>query len=245
MKVVRFIDPAGSLRLGEWQGDRIYDDDEVYSPDEVNVRPPSDPSKIVGVGLNYETHAEEAGRPPPDRPSLFLMAPNVLSGHGDSVTLPERERIEHEAELGVIIGEQCSSVPEADAQDVIAGFTCVNDISNRDDQYPGPNRKDLFRGKSFDNALPVGPVLATPDEVPRDASIRLSVNGQLRQSSSREELLFGVPELISSITELVTLEAGDLISTGTPAGVGPLAGGDRVAVDIEGIGTLEHEVRKL
>jgi len=156
------------------------------------------------------------------------------------VQLPEdKERIDFEAELGVVIGSQCRNVPADQAEDVIAGYTCVNDISNRDDQRQEQN---WVRGKAFDNAAPMGPVLATPDEVPSDASISLQVNGETKQDSTIENLIFSVPELIEEITTLMTLEPGDVIATGTPAGVGPLSDGDEVAIDIEGIGTLSHDV---
>jgi 2-keto-4-pentenoate hydratase/2-oxohepta-3-ene-1,7-dioic acid hydratase in catechol pathway len=122
---------------------------------------------------------------------------------------------------------------------VVAGFTCVNDLSNRDDQLVEQN---WVRGKAFDNAAPIGPVVATPEEVSRDASIECRVNGETRQSSSREEFIFTVRELIAEITTYMTLEPGDIISTGTPAGVGPLADGDTVEVEVEGVGTLRNEV---
>src|SRR5699024_511056 len=123
--------------------------------------------------------------------------------------------------------------------DVVRGFTCVDDISNRDDQRAEQN---WVRGKAFDDAAPMGPLLASPDEVPDDATIELRVNGERRQHSSREEFIFSIPELVAEITTYMTLEPGDVISTGTPAGVGPLADGDQVAVEIEGIGTLSHSV---
>jgi len=157
------------------------------------------------------------------------------------VTLPEgKERVDWEAELAVVIGEQCRNVDADEAMDVVAGYTCLNDISNRDDQ---DTEQNWVRGKAFDNAAPMGPVVATPDEVPDEASIELRVNGETKQASAIDQFIFSVPELIAEITTHLTLEAGDVISTGTPAGVGPLSDGDHVAVEIEGIGTLEHDVR--
>jgi 2-keto-4-pentenoate hydratase/2-oxohepta-3-ene-1,7-dioic acid hydratase in catechol pathway len=157
------------------------------------------------------------------------------------VTLPAgKERVDYEAELGVVIGEQCRHVPADEAMGVVAGFTCVNDISNRDDQEVEQN---WIRGKAFDDSAPLGPVVATPDEVADDARISLRVNGETKQDSSRAEFIFSVPELIEEITAYMTLEPGDVVSTGTPEGVGPLADGDRVEVDVEGIPTLEHDVR--
>ncbi|WP_424009181.1 fumarylacetoacetate hydrolase family protein [Haloferax denitrificans] len=241
MQRVRFRDPAGSVRTGEWTDDGISFGGETFDPATVDVLPPCEPSKIVCVGLNYEKHAEESGMDIPERPLLFLKPPNTLAAHGDTVTLPAgKQRVDYEAELGVVIGEQCRNVEPDDAMDVIAGFTCLNDISNRDDQEVEQN---WIRGKAFDNSAPLGPVVSTPDEVPADARIELRVNGETRQDSSRADFIFTIPELVAEITSYMTLEPGDVISTGTPEGVGPLSDGDRVEVDIEGIRTLEHTVR--
>ncbi|MFC7250294.1 fumarylacetoacetate hydrolase family protein [Halomicroarcula sp. GCM10025324] len=255
MKRVRFRDSAGNVRGGRWTVEdgepkvtaaagpygRIAFGDEMYSPDEVDILPPCEPTKMVCVGINYVDHAEETDSEIPDRPMLFLKAPNAVASHGNTLTLlPGKERIDYEAELGVVIGEQCKNVSESGAMDVVAGFTCINDISNRDDQDIEQN---WVRGKAFDNSAPIGPLVATPEHVPDDASIELRVNGETKQSSSRDNLIFSVPELIAEITEYMTLEPGDVISTGTPAGVGPLSTGDEVEVEIEGIGTLKHSVK--
>ncbi|SIR01256.1 2-keto-4-pentenoate hydratase/2-oxohepta-3-ene-1,7-dioic acid hydratase (catechol pathway) [Haladaptatus litoreus] len=241
MKRVRFRDPAGSTRSGEWTNGEIHFANDSYDPDEVEILAPTDPSKIVCVGLNYADHAAERNKDLPDRPLLFLKPPNAVASHGDTITLPTgKERIDHEAELGIVIEEQCRNVAEEDAMDVIAGFTCADDISNRDDQ---DKEQNWVRGKAFDNSCPLGPVMATPDEVPEDAAVRLRVNGELRQESSRDQFIFSVPELIAEITTYLTLEPGDVVITGTPAGVAPLSDGDTVEVEIEGIGTLSHDVR--
>lgn len=240
MQRVRFRDPAGSVRQGRWVDGQISFGGTRYDPDNVTVLAPSEPSKIVCVGLNYADHAAEAGMEIPDRPLLFLKPPNTIAHHDSTVTLPAgKDRIDYEAELGVVVGEQCRHVDDADAGNVIAGFTCGVDLSNRDDQNVEQN---WVRGKAFDNACPLGPTLASPDEVPEDAGIRLYLNGQLRQESSRDEFIFTVPELVSEITTYLTLDPGDVILTGTPAGVGPLSDGDEVSVDIDGIPTLEHDV---
>jgi 2-keto-4-pentenoate hydratase/2-oxohepta-3-ene-1,7-dioic acid hydratase in catechol pathway len=254
MKRVRFRDPAGTVRTGEWvAADGTVADDETvgtgglltfgsqtYDPDEVTILPPSDPTKIVCVGKNYADHADEMGSEVPDRPSLFLKPPNALSHHGSDVTLPAgKDRLDYEAELAVVIGEQCRDVDVEAATDVIAGYTCLVDLSNRDDQFQEQN---WVRGKAFDNAAPVGPVVASPEHVPGDASIELWVGDEQQQSSTREHLIFSVPELIAEITTYMTLEEGDIIATGTPEGVGPLSDGDRVTVAIEGIGRLSHTV---
>jgi 2-keto-4-pentenoate hydratase/2-oxohepta-3-ene-1,7-dioic acid hydratase in catechol pathway len=241
MHHVRFRDPAGAVRRGEWRDGEVSFGGETYAVEEVDVLAPVEPSKIVCVGLNYADHAEEQNKDVPKRPLLFLKPPNAVASHGDAVTLPAgKERIDHEAELGVVIGEQCRRVAAADAMDVVAGYTCVNDISNRDDQRRETN---WVRGKAFDGSAPIGPVVADPEHVPEDARVTLRVNGETRQDSSRDEFIFSIPELVEEITTYLTLEPGDIISTGTPAGVAPLADGDRVEVEIEGVGTLEHSVR--
>ncbi|QLG47986.1 fumarylacetoacetate hydrolase family protein [Natrinema halophilum] len=243
MKYARFRDPAGAVRRGEYENGTVHFATESYSieSDEIDVLPPSEPSKIVCIGKNYADHAAELDSEVPDRPMLFLKPPNALAAHDDTVTLPAgKERIDHEAELGVVIGEQCRYVSEADAMDAVAGFTCVNDLSNRDDQRQEQN---WIRGKAFDGAAPMGPVLATPDEIPDDAAVRTRVNGDLRQDGSRNQLVFSIPELIAEITTYLTLEPGDVIATGTPEGVGPLADGDEVEIEVEGVGTLAHSVR--
>jgi 2-keto-4-pentenoate hydratase/2-oxohepta-3-ene-1,7-dioic acid hydratase in catechol pathway len=241
MKQVRFMDPAGSVRTGTWTDEGVSFGGRQYDHDEVDVLPPVSPSKIVCIGRNYVPHAEERNADIPERPLLFLKGPNTLSGHGDTVTLPsDRGRIEYEAELGVVIGTQCRNVAEADAMDVVAGYTCVNDLSNREDQR---KEKNWVRGKAFDNSAPVGPVVATPDEVPEDPRVRLHHNGEVKQDATIADLIFPIPELIAEITELVTLEEGDVIATGTPAGVGPMADGDTVEVEVEGVGTLRTHIR--
>ncbi|MFU1782024.1 fumarylacetoacetate hydrolase family protein [Haloarcula japonica] len=255
MKRVRFRDTAGNVRGGRWTVEdgepvvtaaagpygRIAFGDESYDPDEVDILPPCEPTKVVCIGRNYADHAEEMDSDVPDRPMLFLKAPNAVASHGKHLTLPSgKERIDYEAELGVVIGEQCRNVSESGAMDVVAGYTCVNDISNRDDQR---REQNWVRGKAFDNACPIGPLVATPEHVPEDASIELRLNGETKQSSSREHLIFSVPELIAEITSYMTLEPGDVIATGTPEGVGPMEDGDEVEVEIEGIGTLKHSVK--
>ncbi|MFC7233991.1 fumarylacetoacetate hydrolase family protein [Halosegnis marinus] len=249
MRRIRFRDHAGDVRLGELADDEIHAfphdgsriaGAETFDPAGVDVLPPCEPSKIVCVGLNYADHADEQGKDVPDRPLLFLKPPNTLAGHGDDVTLPAgKERIDHEAELGVVIGERAAKVSADEAMEYVAGYTCVNDLSNRDDQNVEQN---WVRGKAFDESAPVGPVLATPDEVPDDAAVRCRVNGDLRQDSSRDRFIFPVPDLIEEVTTYLTLEPGDVISTGTPEGVGPLADGDEVEVEVEGVGTLTNTV---
>ena len=251
MRQIRFSDDGeprygevtddGTIRADPKRGGRVTDAVETFDIDSVDVLPPCEPSKIVCIGLNYADHAAEQGMDVPDRPLLFLKTPNTVASHGSTLELPAgKETIEHEAELGVVIGKRCRNVDPGDAEDVIAGYTCVNDISNRDDQRVEQN---WVRGKAFDDAAPIGPVIAAPEDVPEDAAVRCRVNGELRQDSSRSEFIFDVPTLIEEITSYMTLEPGDVISTGTPEGVGPLADGDTVEIAVEGVGTLTNQVR--
>ncbi|MFO7927003.1 MAG: fumarylacetoacetate hydrolase family protein [Halobacteriota archaeon] len=252
MRQIRFSTSNGDVRFGELSDDdtiradpnrtgRVTDTNDTFDIDSVDVLPPCDPSKIVCVGRNYADHAEEMGSEVPDRPLLFLKAPNTVASHGSEIELLSGiETIDHEAELGVVIAERCRNVSADDADEIIAGFTCVNDISNRDDQRVETN---WVRGKSFDNSAPIGPVIASSADVPADAAVRCRVNGELRQDGSRDQFIFSIPELIEEITAYMTLEAGDVISTGTPEGVGPLADGDTVEIVVEGVGTLENQVR--
>jgi 2-keto-4-pentenoate hydratase/2-oxohepta-3-ene-1,7-dioic acid hydratase in catechol pathway len=252
MKRVRFRDPADKVRGGKWDDDRdvivaaagpygrISYGEEVFQPDEVDILPPCEPTKIVCIGRNYADHAAERDEEVPDRPLLFLKPPNALASHGDTVELLQnKERIEYEAELAVVIGDRAKNVPARDAMKFVAGFTCMNDLSNRDDQDRETN---WVRGKAFDGAAPMGPVLAKPENVPEDARIQCRVNGKVEQDASRADLIFSIPELIEEITQYMTLEQGDVISTGTPDGVGPLADGDEVEIEVEGVGTLRHSV---
>ncbi|MFB6183970.1 MAG: fumarylacetoacetate hydrolase family protein [Haloarculaceae archaeon] len=254
MKRVRFRDSAGNVRGGRWttrDGEevitaasgpygRITFDDESFSPDEVDVLAPCEPTKIICVGRNYADHAAERDESVPDRPLLFLKPPSTVATHGQRITLPAgKERIDYEAELGVVIGERCRNVDPNDVEDVIAGYTCLNDLSNRDDQEIEQN---WVRGKAFDDACPLGPLLATPEHLPDDAAIEARVNGETRQSSSIDRMIFSVPDLVAEITSFMTLEPGDVIATGTPEGVGPLADDDEVEIEIEGVGTLCNTV---
>jgi 2-keto-4-pentenoate hydratase/2-oxohepta-3-ene-1,7-dioic acid hydratase in catechol pathway len=166
--------------------------------------------------------------------------PNCVVAHGDAIELPPgRDSVEFEAEFGVVIDEQCRAVAEEDAMDVVAGYTFVNDVSNRDDQE---RERNWVRGKAFDASLPMGPVVATPDEVPENATLTLRLNGETKQETTREHMIFSVPELVASVTELITLEPGDVIATGTPFGPDELREGDTVEVEFDGVGILENRV---
>jgi 2-keto-4-pentenoate hydratase/2-oxohepta-3-ene-1,7-dioic acid hydratase in catechol pathway len=242
---VRFRDAAGTVRTGSWAAGtpgvdgRITAAGRAYDPEAVTILPPCEPSKIVCVGLNYADHAAERDATVPDRPALFLKPPSAVASHGDTIPLLPDRQIDYEAELAVVIGEHARRRSPETATDAVAGYTCMVDLSNRDDQA---REQNWVRGKAFDGAAPLGPVVAPPAAVPADARIALRVNGEQRQAATRSELVFSVPELIAEITRYCTLEPGDVIATGTPAGVGPLQPGDAVTVTIEGVGSLAHSV---
>lgn len=241
MRTARFRDQTGAVRTGEWTEDGIETAGRTFDRESVTVLPPVEPTKVVCQAGGYVDHREESGFDDlPERPELFLKTPNCVAGPDDAIELPPgREEVEFEAEFGIVIGEQCRAVSEDEAMDVVAGFTCANDISNRDDQQ---EERNWVRGKAFDGSLPLGPVVATPDEVPDDASLTLRLNGETKQETTREMMIFSVPELVSEVTELITLEPGDVIASGTPFGPGPLSEGDVVEVEFEGVGTLENTV---
>ena len=209
------------------------------------------PSKIVCVGLNYRDHAEEQGVDLPEAPLLFAKWPNALIGPGELIILPAAAReVDYEAELGVVIGTAAKHVEVDGALDHVRGYIPTNDVSARDLQFAD---KQWTRGKSPDTFCPVGPRLVPREEIedPQDLAIRCVLNGEMLQSSSTKEMIFSVAEIISYIIRVITLEPGDLIATGTPAGVGifrepkvVLQDGDEVTVEIEGLGALTNPVKK-
>jgi len=198
------------------------------------------PSKIIGVGKNYRAHAAEMGSAAlPTHPLLFLKAPSALIGANETIVRPAGyERVDHEAELGVVIGRRARRVAAANALDFVLGYTCVNDVTVRDLQQTDGQ---WTRAKGFDTFCPVGPCIRA-DLDPSNRRVQSRVNGELRQDGTTADLIFSVPTLIEFITAAMTLEPGDIISTGTPAGVGQLWPGDRVDVEVQGVGVLSNPV---
>jgi 2-keto-4-pentenoate hydratase/2-oxohepta-3-ene-1,7-dioic acid hydratase in catechol pathway len=203
---------------------------------------PAVPSKIVCVGRNYVAHAAEHGADVPTEPLLFLKPPSAVSAPGSRIVLPElSQKVEHEGELALVIGKRCHRVEEGKAWDMVLGITCANDVTARDLQR---SDKQWTRGKGFDTFCPVGPWLIRgfgEDEV-ADLGVSCRVNGDLRQEGRTRHMVFSPAFIISYITQVMTLEPGDLILTGTPAGVGPLKAGDTVEVEVEGVGVLSNPV---
>jgi 2-keto-4-pentenoate hydratase/2-oxohepta-3-ene-1,7-dioic acid hydratase in catechol pathway len=211
--------------------------------------PVANPSKIICVGLNYRRHAAESGVAVPTKPVLFAKFPNTLVGHGAPIVYPRiTTELDYEGELGVIIGRRASGVTAGDALTYVGAYTIVDDVSARDLQFGEPQ---WIRGKSLDTFAPIGPYAVIPDDGfdPATFSIRTTVFGELRQNSSCSDMVFSVAEIIAFVSEAITLEPGDIISTGTPSGVGLgfkppkyLSPGDTVSIEIEGIGVLTNPV---
>lgn len=209
---------------------------------DVRVLPPVLPTKIVGIGRNYKDHAAELGNPLPEEPLVFLKPPTAVIGPLDAVVMPAvSERVDYEGEVGVVIRKKARALRDEDPVDgFILGYTCFNDVTARDLQ-----KKDgqFTRAKGFDTFAAVGPCVATGLD---PAAIRLKtfLNGKLVQSGSTADLIFSIPYLVRFLSRIMTLNPGDIIATGTPAGVGPVSPGDRVDVQIEGIGVLSNPFRR-
>jgi 2-keto-4-pentenoate hydratase/2-oxohepta-3-ene-1,7-dioic acid hydratase in catechol pathway len=240
MRRVRFQAPGSdAVRDGILEGEVVRSGPLRVPLAEARLAAPCTPTKLVCVGRNYAAHAAELGNEVPERPLLFLKPPSAVIGPGAPIVLPKSEEVHYEAELAVVIGRRCRNVPAARANDVILGFTCLNDISDRVAQKW---EKSWVRAKAFDGSAPLGPVLVTPDEVHEPFHVRLRLNGDLKQDGWTSAFIFPIPALIEEITSFMTLEPGDVIATGTPAGVGRLASGDVVEVEIDGIGILRNPV---
>lgn len=231
---------------GVVRGDRIIVERGLYCDtfvlSELEMLPPTNPSKIICVGLNYVDHAIELDMQIPKKPLIFLKPPSAVIGHLGKIVYPDTaQRIDYEAELAVVIGKRCKNVPSENASSVIMGYSCFNDVTARDLQ-----KEDVqwTRSKSFDTFAPVGPFITEPGLDVSDLSIRTRVNGKLRQDSRTSNFIFGLPELIEFISGIMTLEPGDIIATGTPPGVGELSVGDEVEIEIEDIGVLKNSVAR-
>ena len=236
------VDDEGGTRLVEGE---IFGDWRTGEPVAIagaRQLPPVTPSKIVAIGLNYKDHAAEQGKAVPAEPLMFLKPSTSIVGPGDAIRLPEwAGRIDYEAEVAVVIGRRAWQVSEDEALDYVFGITALNDVTARDLQ-----KKDVqyTRAKGFDTFAPIGPCIAAGRDWTQPIGIECWVNGERRQASSTSELIFAIPRLIAHVTAVMTLLPGDLISTGTPAGIGRLAPGDRVVVKVEGVGDLSNPVER-
>jgi 2-keto-4-pentenoate hydratase/2-oxohepta-3-ene-1,7-dioic acid hydratase in catechol pathway len=273
VRAARFLDPTGAERLGAYEDGGIRDAGPAgplgfvpseegweaianasgpeYGPDEVRLLHPGRPRKLIGIGLNYRDHAAESELEVPSVPVVFGMWPSALAGPDEPIVVPRDEnRPDYEGELAIVVGKRVKDVPPQDAREAIGGYSAFNDVSGRKFQLETPLRQFTL-GKSFDTFAPMGPCVASVggDELGALA-IRCTVSGEVMQESSTENLIFSVEELVSYCSIGTTLEPGDVIATGTPAGVGDsrkppryLRDGDVVEVWVEGVGTLRNPVR--
>lgn len=243
-------DPMAVLgRLHELRGKDVRVPDDAPLLDGRKLGPPVPrPQKILGAGINYRSHAEEAKFDVPSQPALFAKLPSAIAGPDDDIVIPRgRHQVDWEAEVVVVIGSRCKHVAEVDAWDCIAGLTCGQDISDREEQFR--DLRQFTMGKSYDTYAPIGPVLITPDELddPNDVHVVCRLNGEEVQRASTADCIFSVAQLVSWLSGVCTLEPGDLIFTGTPLGVGYirepprfLTAGDVLETEIAGIGTMRN-----
>jgi len=255
LKIVRFVS-RDIIKYGILDGDTVrgytgspFDklknfsaDGTTYGFNEIKLLAPCEPSKIVCLGLNYRSHIKEVGFQEPDEPLMFLKPSTSVIGPEDNIILPKfpvKSRVDYEGEVGVVIGKKAKDVAEDLALEYILGYTCVNDVSARYYQ-----KKDVqwTRAKSFDTFCPIGPCIAdieNPDKI----GLETLINGKVCQSSNTSYLIFSIRKLVSFISGVMTLLPGDIISTGTPEGIGPLQAGDVIEIKVEGVGTLKNYVK--
>ncbi len=254
MKIIRFA-IGESINYGILEGELIQGIESTpyssskfklsgqqHNLDEIRVLAPSVPSKIAAVGLNYYSHADEVKMPIPAEPLLFLKPPTSVIGPQDNIVYPDSsERVDYEAELGVVIKTRAYHVPPDRALDYVLGYTCFNDVTARDLQ-----KRDgqWTRAKSFDTFSAIGPYIETELD-PSNVTVESYLNGELKQRGNTSDLIFPVPKLISFISRVMTLLPGDVIATGTPSGIGPMNPGDTIEIRVEGIGTLRNRVVKI
>ena len=209
--------------------------------EEVTLLSPINPSKVVAVGLNYQEHIDETGMQKPDAPVLFIKPSTSVIGPGDAVVYPpSAARVDYEAELAVVIGKKCKDVSIEQASDYIFGYTCLNDVTER---FMQGMDGQWTRAKSFDTFCPIGPHIVT-DLDPKGLKVEAYLNGEQKQAGNTGMLIFGVEELVSFISGVMTLLPGDVIATGTPSGIGPMEPGDEIEIRVENIGSLVNTVVK-
>jgi 2-keto-4-pentenoate hydratase/2-oxohepta-3-ene-1,7-dioic acid hydratase in catechol pathway len=235
--ITRTLDrfPSGTSDFGSAQASNI-------PLNAARLLAPTQPSKIVCVGRNYREHAKELNSEIPTSPLIFLKPPSAVVAHGDEVRRPHRlsQRVDHEGELGVVIGRRCHDLrDDEDVRPYIMGYTCVNDVTARDLQNIDGQ---WTRAKGFDTFCPIGPVIADGLDPWKGVRIETQLNGQVRQSGTTADFIFPLDVILRYITSVMTLEPGDVIATGTPAGVGPMQAGDVVEVTVEGVGSLRNPI---
>ena len=251
MKLCRFADKKSNMLFGIVENKIIIEiegtpfnsftiKDKKHNLDEVKLLAPCVPSKIVAIGLNYKDHAAEMNKKIPDDPMLFLKPSSSVIAHEDNIIYPSHmsSRVDFEGELAVVISKEAKHIKPSSALDYVLGYTCINDVTARDLQAKDGQ---FTRAKGFDTFAPLGPWIETRLS-PFDLEIKTFLNGDLKQHSNTSNLIFPIPKLISFISNVMTLYPGDIISTGTPSGIAPMKPGDRVEVEIQGIGILRNYI---
>lgn len=252
MKIVRYQAGDGDAAFGILEDSTVYaasgdvfegltKGEAVGSVDEVTLLPPVQPGKVVAIGLNYLKHVTEnnPNQKVPTEPVVFMKPTSSIIGPGQAIELAYPENnIDYEAELVVVIGKTAKRVKKEEALDYVLGYTCGNDVSDRVQQYAG---QQWIRGKGYHTYLPLGPCIET-DLDPGNVKVESRLNGEVRQSDNTSGLIFNVPFLIEYITDVMTLEPGDIIMTGTPHGVGAMKDGDTIEIEVEGVGVLKNPV---
>jgi 2-keto-4-pentenoate hydratase/2-oxohepta-3-ene-1,7-dioic acid hydratase in catechol pathway len=251
MKIIQFIENGDtSIRTGFIEDETVIEvNGDIFGPyeqagpilklDNVSIEAPCRPSKIICLGLNYRDHAEELGFNLPTEPMIFMKPPSAVVGPGKPIIYPTMSRrLDYEAELAVVIGRRARHVSASTAREYILGYTCLNDVTARDLQKPD-GRWTMAKG--FDTFCPIGPAIIT-DSDPSDLRIQAFLNGEQKQNSRTSQLVFGIDDLVAYISNVMTLEPGDLIATGTPSGIGPMNPGDEIEIRIQGIGSLVNTI---
>ncbi|MBL0387822.1 fumarylacetoacetate hydrolase family protein [Tumebacillus sp. ITR2] len=249
-KYVRF-EAAGAIRFGVLDGESVHElagnfltteeqTGKTFALSDVRLLAPTLPTKVMCIGLNYKAHAAERNKKVPEEPMLFLKPASAVIGTGDEIVYPTIARdVDFEGELAVVIGKRAKNLSVEEARDAIFGVTVMNDVSER---YYQDRDGQWGRAKGFDTFAPIGPCVATGLNY-QDLQIETKVNGDVKQSSRTSDMIFTVDELVSFCSQVMTLEPGDILTTGTPEGVGRLVAGDHVEMTIEGVGTLVNKVR--
>jgi 2-keto-4-pentenoate hydratase/2-oxohepta-3-ene-1,7-dioic acid hydratase in catechol pathway len=250
VKILRYKS-EGKSQFGILEGDTVYSAsgdvfsglnkvEEVGKYDDLNLDIPIRPGKIIAIGLNYAKHVTENDptREQPTEPVVFMKPISSLLAHGENIELPDDDNIHYEAELCIVMGRKAKQIKQADWQDYVLGYTAGNDVSHRTFQAKDGQ---WVRAKGFDTFCPLGPVIET-DMDAQNAAVISRLNGEVRQNNNTNDLIFGIPFLLEFITNVMTLEPGDVIMTGTPEGVGPMKPGDTIEVEIGGVGVLSNPV---
>lgn len=231
----------GTVHRGEVIDSQVETDEGMFALSEIDLLAPCEPTKIIAAGKNYVDHVKEMNEGEanmPDFPFLFLKPPSSVVAPNDPITYPDiSDHVDHEAELAAVIGTRCKDVSEDEALEYVEGYTCLNDVSARD---WGDREHQWFRTKGMDDFCPIGPWLQT--DLGENLYVEARVNGEIRQSSNTKHLYYSVEELIAEASQVMTLEPGDVIATGTPSGVGPIERGDTVEIEVETVGVLKNEV---